>query len=341
MGRCRVVCGNSSGLGLDEKEIPIGSITNGVHTFSWVAPEINHLYGQYMDADWGKYVDDQEFWDQHVGQIPDEELWKVHQLRKEALIAYARQRLAKQHLRLGEGITQMAEFDSMLDPHALIIGFARRFATYKRASLIFRHLERLRPLLNNPERPVQIIFAGKAHPADEPGKALIKQIYQISRSYDFKGKVIFLENYDMEMARYLVSGCDVWLNNPIRPHEASGTSGEKASLNGLPNCSILDGWWAEGYNGSNGWAIGEEREYHDQEAQAEADSLSLYRILEEEIIPTYFNREADGTPCHWTKTMKEAIRTCAPQFSMRRMVKEYSNRYYMPEIYEVGLILWG
>ena len=151
----------------------------------------------------------------------------------------------------------MTEFDSMLNPDALIIGFARRFATYKRAALIFRHLERLRPILNNPDRPVQIIFAGKAHPADEPGKALVKEIYQISRRDEFKGKVIFLENYDMEMARYLVSGCDIWLNNPIRPHEASGTSGQKASLNGLPNCSILDGWWAEGYNGSNGWAIGE------------------------------------------------------------------------------------
>ena len=318
--------------GLDAKEIPIGSITNGVHTFSWIAPEINHLFGRYLDSDWGRYVDDQTFWDQHISQLPDNELWQVHHQRKEAMIAYARQRLKKQHLRLGEGTAQMAEFSSMLNPDALIIGFARRFATYKRANLIFRHLELLRPLLNNPERPVQIIFAGKAHPADEPGKALIKQIYQISRSSEFRGKVIFLENYDMEMARYLVSGCDIWLNNPIRPYEASGTSGQKASLNGLPNCSILDGWWAEGYNGSNGWAIGEEREYHDQEVQAEADSLSLYQLLAEEIIPSFFNRGSDNLPHQWIATMKEAIRTCTPQFSMRRMIKDYTNRYYVPEI---------
>jgi starch phosphorylase len=315
--------------GLDEKEVPIGAITNGVHTFSWIAPELNQLYGRYLDPNWGYFVDNQQFWDQHIAQLPDEELWKIHHQLKEALIVYARQRLAKQHLRLGEGPPQIAEFASMLNPNALIIGFARRFATYKRATLIFRHLEHLRPILNNPDRPVQIIFAGKAHPADDPGKALIKQIYQISRSDEFKGKVIFLENYDMEMARYLVSGCDMWLNNPIRPHEASGTSGQKASLNGLPNCSILDGWWAEGYNGFNGWAIGEEREYYDQEAQAEADSLSLYHILEEEILPSYFNRGTDGIPHSWTKTMKEAIRTCAPQFSMRRMIKDYTNRYYV------------
>ena len=324
--------------GLDQKEVPISAITNGVHTFSWIAPEINQLYGRYLDPNWGDSVDDQQFWDQRITQLPDEELWKVHHQRKEALIAYTRHRLAAQHLRLGEGTTQMAEFDSMLNPDALIIGFARRFATYKRATLIFRHLEHLRPILNNPDHPVQIIFAGKAHPADEPGKALVKEIYQISRSDEFKGKVIFLENYDMEMARYLVSGCDIWLNTPIRPHEASGTSGQKASLNGLPNCSILDGWWAEGYNGANGWAIGEEREYYDQEAQAEADSLSLYEILEKEIIPSYFIRGTDGVPHVWAQTMKEAIRSCIAQFSMRRMLKEYTNRYYVSEIQQSILI---
>jgi starch phosphorylase len=318
--------------GLDEKDVPIGAITNGVHTFSWIAPEISQLYERYLDIRWGDFVDDQSFWDQHIAQLPDEELWKAHQQRKEALIAYTRRRLAQQHLRIGEGSTQIAEFASMLHPDALIIGFARRFATYKRATLIFRHLERLRPLLNNPEHPVQIIFAGKAHPADEPGKAFIKQIYQISRSDEFRGKVVLLENYDMEMARYLVSGCDLWLNNPIRPHEASGTSGQKASLNGVPNCSVLDGWWAEGYNGSNGWAIGEAREYYDQEAQDEADSLSLYELLEKEIIPGFFTRRTDGVPHLWTRTMKEAIRSCVPQFTTRRMIKDYTNRYYASEI---------
>jgi starch phosphorylase len=185
---------------------------------------------------------------------------------------------------------------------------------------------------------VQIIFAGKAHPADDPGKTLIEQIYRFSRSDEFRGKIILLENYDIDMARYLVSGTDVWLNNPIRPYEASGTSGQKAALNGQPNCSILDGWWSEGYNGENGWAIGEEREYHDQNAQAEADSISLYRLLEEEIVPTFFERDASGIPHRWIAYMKEAIRTCTPQFSMRRMIKDYTNRYYVPEIQQSKFI---
>jgi starch phosphorylase len=318
--------------GLDVEEVPIGSITNGVHTFSWIAPEINTLFGRFLDKDWGRYVDQQEFWDEHIDSIPDAELWSAHQQRKDALVAYARQRLQQQYLRLGEGAMQIAEIEHVLDPKALIIGFGRRFATYKRATLIFHNMDRLRCLLNNPQRPVQIVFAGKAHPADEPGKALIEQIYTLSRSDEFRGKVVFLENYDIDMARYLVSGTDIWLNNPIRPYEASGTSGQKAALNGQPNCSILDGWWAEGYNGKNGWAIGEEREYRDQATQAQADSISLYRLLEEEIIPTFFERRADGVPQRWIGFMKEAIRTCTPEFSMRRMVKDYTISYYVPQI---------
>jgi starch phosphorylase len=318
--------------GIEGDEVPISYITNGVHTFSWIAQEMNELFGRYLDPDWGRYVDVQDFWDRHIDSIPDDELWKTHVLRKEKLIEYARRRLKSQHLRLGEGMAQIAEIEHMINPNALIIGFARRFATYKRAALIFRDMERLKRILNNPERPVQIIFAGKAHPADEPGKALIQQIYQASRTDDFRGKIIFLEDYDIDMARYLVSGTDLWLNNPIRPYEASGTSGQKAALNGQPNCSILDGWWAEGYNGKNGWAIGEEREYHDQEVQAEADSISLYHLFEEEIVPTFFERDRKGTPHRWTAYMKEAIRTCTPQFSMRRMIKEYTTRFYVPEI---------
>ncbi|MBV9617061.1 MAG: alpha-glucan family phosphorylase [Ktedonobacteraceae bacterium] len=318
--------------GIEGDEVPIGYITNGVHTFSWIAQEMNELFGRYLDPDWGRYVDVQEFWDQHINNIPDEELWKTHIRRKELLIEYARRRLKSQHLRLGEGSIQIAEIEHMLNPNALILGFARRFATYKRAALIFRNIERLKRILSNPDRPVQIIFAGKAHPADEPGKALIQQIYHASRSDDLRGKIIFLEDYDIDMARYLVSGTDLWLNNPIRPYEASGTSGQKAALNGQPNCSILDGWWAEGYNGKNGWAIGEEREYHDPEVQAEADSLSLYSLLEEAIIPIFFDRDNNDIPHNWIGYMKEAIRTCTPQFSMRRMIKEYTTRYYVPEI---------
>jgi len=317
--------------GVDPDEVPIDSITNGIHTPTWIAPEVDSLFKRYLGEDWKEHVDEQEMWNK-VEDIPDEELWQVHLQRKEALIHYTRQRLRSQHLRLGEGSIQMAEFERMLNPDSLIIGFARRFATYKRATLIFRDFERLNRIVNNPERPVQIIFAGKAHPADGPGKALIEQVYRVSRSDAFRGKIIFLENYDINMARYLVSGTDLWLNNPIRPHEASGTSGQKAALNGQPNCSILDGWWAEAFNGKNGWAIGEEREYHDSNIQDEADSLSLYHILESDVIPTYYDRGPDGIPHRWIAIMKEAIRTCAPAFSMRRMVKEYTERFYVPEI---------
>ncbi len=317
--------------GVDVDEVPIDSITNGIHSPSWVCPEMDQLFKRYLREDWAEHVDEPEMWE-NLSEIPDAELWRVHMVRKKALIDYARKRLRAHHLRLGEGSLQIAEFDEMLDPEALVIGFARRFATYKRATLIFRDLPRLQKIMSDPRRPVQILFAGKAHPADQPGKALIEQVYQFSRSDAFRGKVAFLEDYDIDMARYLVSGADLWLNNPIRPHEASGTSGQKASLNGLPNCSILDGWWAEGYNRQNGWAIGEEREYHDQNAQDEADSLSLYSLLENEIIPMYFERDEDGLPRRWIALMREAIRTCAPAFSMRRMVKEYTSRFYVPEI---------
>ncbi|HET8910434.1 MAG TPA: alpha-glucan family phosphorylase [Ktedonobacteraceae bacterium] len=318
--------------GVDVSEVPITSITNGIHSPSWVAPEIDTLFKRYIAEDWAERVDEQELWNRNIANIPAEELWTAHQIRKEALIAYSRRRLSQQHLRLGEGSMQMEEFDRMLQPKALTLGFARRFATYKRATLLFRDIDRLDRLVNNPERPVQIVFAGKAHPADEPGKSLIEQVYQISRSDKFKGKIIFLENYDIDMARYLVSGTDVWLNTPIRPYEASGTSGQKAALNGQPNCSILDGWWDEGYDGRNGWAIGEQREYHDRNVQDEADSLALYSLLEDEVVPLYYERGSNGVSERWLDLMREAIRTCAPQFSMRRMVKDYTTSFYIPAI---------
>ncbi len=240
--------------------------------------------------------------------------------------------MREQRLRLGEGPSAIAAVDQLLDPHAFTIGFARRFATYKRATLIMRDMERLIRLLGTKERPVQIIYAGKAHPADDPGKGLIQAVYTASRTPELVGKVVFLENYDMSMARQLVAGCDVWLNNPIRPYEASGTSGQKAALNGLPNCSILDGWWAEGYEPGNGWAIGEEREYQDLETQNAADANSLYLLLEQEVIPAFFERGEDGIPHRWMALMKGAIRTCAPRFSMRRQVKDYTNQLYAPVI---------
>lgn len=317
--------------GVDVDEVPIDAITNGIHSPSWVCPEMSQLFKRYLHEDWTEQVERPETWE-NLSKVPDGEIWRVHMQRKKALIDYARQRLRAHHLRLGEGSLQIAEFETMLDPEALLIGFARRFATYKRATLIFRDLLRLQNILHDSHRPVQLLFAGKAHPADQPGKALIEQVYQLSRNDAFRGKVVFLEDYDIDMARYLVSGADLWLNNPLRPHEASGTSGQKAALNGLPNCSVLDGWWAEGYNRRNGWAIGEEREYRDQNVQDEADSLSLYMLLEREIVPAYFERDADGLPHRWIALMREAMRTCAPAFSMRRMVKEYTSRFYVPEI---------
>lgn len=311
------------------EQTPIGHITNGVHTNTWLAPELEALYDRYLPANWQTDVDNPTAW-AAVGHIPDAELWRVHVARKEKMIALVRQRLQAQLRRHGEGPRRLTEAGQVLDPRALTIGFARRFATYKRATLIFRDEERLKRLLHSPERPVQLIFSGKAHPADEPGKALIQHIYQLSRQPDYAGKIVFVENYDMNIARHLVAGVDIWLNNPRRPHEASGTSGQKAALCGVPNFSILDGWWVEGYDGDNGWAIGEEREYKDEETQDEADMLDLYHKLEQEIVPLFFERDKDDTPHGWVTKMKAAIRTCAPTFSMQRMVKEYATDYYLP-----------
>lgn len=315
--------------GVDEHDVPIGSITNGVHTGTWLSPEMRHIYDHYLAANWQEQVDDPEQW-KAIYDVPDEELWAAHQIRKKLLIQNARAVLRQQRLRVGEGPSAIAEVDHLLNEHAFTIGFARRFATYKRATLMFRDLERLVRLLGSPERPVQILFAGKAHPADDPGKALIKEIYTMSRTPRLAGRIFFLEGYDMSMARYLVSGCDLWLNNPIRPYEASGTSGQKAALNGVPNCSILDGWWAEGYEAGNGWAIGEEREYQDAETQNQADANALYDVLEHDIIPTYFDRDEAGIPHNWCKVMKTAIATCAPRFSMSRQVKDYTTTSYIP-----------
>jgi starch phosphorylase len=315
--------------GTSVDDVPITHITNGVHTPTWLSPEMRDLYSNYLAKDWQDHRADPATWEP-INDIPDAELWQAHNERKQRVIRYMRRHLREHRMRLGEGPQSLAETDTLGDPNALILGFARRFATYKRATLIFRDRERLLRLLNNPQRPVQIIFAGKSHPADEPGKALIREIYNLSRSPEFAGKIIFLENYDMDMARHLVSGVDVWLNNPIRPHEASGTSGMKAALNGVPNCSILDGWWDEGYNGKNGWAIGEQREYQDQETQDTADANALYETLEREVIPVFFERNKKDVPQQWLAIMKEAIRSCAPRFSMTRQVQEYTERLYIP-----------
>lgn len=312
--------------GKSQDEVPIVGITNGVHSASWLAPSIRQLFNSYLGKNWEDNLDDAEMW-KKVYQIPDEVLWNTRQALKKDLIEFSRSRLIQYYRRLGQPATVWP----VLEEGILTIGFARRFATYKRATLIFKDLERLKAILNNPSRPVQIIFAGKAHPKDDPGKHFIQHVYQLAMQPGLAGRIIFLEEYDMAVGRALTQGVDVWLNNPRRPHEASGTSGMKASLNGAPNCSILDGWWPEAFNGKNGWAIGDEREYSNQDQQDWDDAQSLYHILEHEIAPRFYeNRNEAGVPVAWVQTCKEAMATCAPQFSFRRMLAEYVQRLYMP-----------
>jgi starch phosphorylase len=326
--------------GVDSEEVPITHITNGVHTQTWLAPELWNLYTRYLGEGWLEKLDDPEIWEA-IDRIPDKELWDIHSSLKVKLLDFVHERVKQHRVEIGEGTLEVARADNLFDPKALTFGFARRFATYKRATLVFRHVARIQKLLNDPQRPVQIIFAGKAHPADEPGKTFIQQVFKMSKEEGFEGKILFLENYDINMARYLVSGVDVWLNNPIRPLEASGTSGQKASLNGVPNASILDGWWPEAYNGKNGWAIGEERTYQDQNTADEADSLDLYEKLEQDIIPLFYETGPDGVPAGWVSVMKEAIKTVAPVFSTRRMVKDYTNLLYVPAMQHAAKVIEG
>jgi starch phosphorylase len=311
-------------------EVPITHITNGVHTGTWLARRMRVLYERYLGADWYEHIDDPELWRQ-IENVPDAELWTVRRHLKRKLMAYCRERARMQWLSGTVHPVQVVAAGTLLDPYMLTIGFARRFATYKRANLILRDTERLLNILNQPNKPVQIIFAGKSHPADEPGKLLIQEVYRMVKNASNGGRLVFLEDYDMNIARYLVQGVDVWLNTPRRPNEASGTSGQKAALNGILNFSVLDGWWREGYNGLNGWAIGNDADMTDPNQQDETDAESLYDTLENEIIPLYYSgRSADNLPGDWIARIKESIRTLAPQFSMRRMLKEYVNQLYVP-----------
>ncbi len=310
---------------VSQDEVPITSVTNGIHSSTWLAPAMRRLYDEVLGPDWEEDLDNIALWAK-VRDIPDEQLWEVRQALKGELIAIARERVRQRHLRLGSP----PQVWPVLEPEIFTIGFARRFATYKRATLLFREPERLKALLNHRDRPVQIIFAGKAHPADDPGKLFIQQVYQMSQQPGFLGRILFLEEYDMALARALVQGVDVWLNTPRRPYEASGTSGQKAALNGVVNVSVLDGWWPEAYNGANGWTVGEAREYSNQDEQDWNDAQHLYRILEQEVIPTYYDRGSDGIPHRWLAISKESTATIAPVFSTRRMVKEYVTRLYLP-----------
>ena len=312
-----------------EDESPITYVTNGIHTCSWLAPNLKKLFNEYLPPYWQDKIELDSTW-QKIDSIPDEKLWNAHFERKEKLMRLIKQNITERYVNSGVGYDKIGELVNALNPKALTIGFARRFATYKRATLIFKDIARLTQILNDEKRPVQIVFAGKAHPQDKEGQDLIKYIHEISLMPQFKGKIFILENYNIGMSRYLISGVDVWLNNPRRPMEASGTSGEKASVNGVVNCSILDGWWAEGYDGTNGWAIGTNATYNSYDEQDKADSNSLYHLLENKIIPAYYNQDSRGVSEEWLTLMKNSIKTTGGKYSTSRMVIDYINELYMP-----------
>ena len=312
-------------------ECPITYVTNGIHTCTWLAPNLKNLYNQYLIPYWQDNIHQDNIWEK-IKDIPNEELWKEHQKRKEKLLNLVKENITNRLRRSNVSYDEIKEITSKLNPNALTIGFARRFATYKRATLIFKDLERITQILNDTNRPVQLIFAGKAHPADKEGQDLIKYIHELSMSPQFRGKVFLLENYNIGLSRYLVSGVDVWLNNPRRPMEASGTSGQKASVNGVINFSVLDGWWAEGYNQKNGWTIGTNKEYISYEEQDIADSQSLYNTLENKIIPLYYSEKdgKTGISEKWIEMMKNSIISTGGKYSTSRMVVEYTNNLYIP-----------
>ncbi len=313
--------------GVPVNELPIDSITNGIHTLSWISFDMQNLLDRYLGPRWRTKPLEHEIWER-VQKIPDAELWRTHERRKERLIDFCRERLKTQITNRGYTKNEIKHAEQILSPEALTIGFARRFATYKRGTLLFRDLERLKKIINNSERPVQIIFAGKAHPHDNGGKELIRNIAEICRGEDLRDHIVFLEDYDINVARYMVQGVDIWLNNPRRPLEASGTSGMKVPPNGGLNFSVLDGWWDEAYDGQNGWAIGNREEYTDLEYQDEVESKALYNVLENEIIPLFYERGRDDIPRQWVAAMKWSMQTVCPEFSTNRMVADYFRKFY-------------
>ena len=314
---------------IPEDEIPITSVTNGIHPGSWISKELASLFERYLSPTWLQEPINLNIW-QRVEQIPAEELWRTHERRRERLVAFTRKRLSGQLKKQGALPSELEKAEEVLNPEALTIGFARRFATYKRSTLIFHDPVRLAQIMRNKDFPVQIIFAGKAHPKDAPGKELIRKIIHLARMEDFRQNIVFLEDYDMVIARYLVQGVDVWLNNPRRPMEASGTSGMKAAFNGVLNMSILDGWWDEVYNPNLGWAIGGGEEYTDHEYQDDVESQAIYNLLEKEIIPIFYDRGRSNIPRKWIQLMKNSMTEINPFFNTNRMVREYTDRFYSP-----------
>jgi starch phosphorylase len=313
------------------QEIPISWITNGVHAPTWISNDMGTLFDRYMGPGWREDPGHYGLWGR-VHHIPDEELWRTHERRRERLVAFARNRMKMQLEGRGAPASEISQAPEILNPEALTIGFARRFATYKRSALLLRNPERLIKLLTDKDRPVQIIFAGKAHPHDNPGKDLIRQIIHFARRPEVRRRILFIEDYDMVVARYLVQGVDVWMNTPRRPMEASGTSGMKAGLNGAINLSVPDGWWDEAYTVNTGWAIGHGEEYADEAYQDEVESNDLYDLLEKEIVPLFYTRTEDGLPRGWISKMKTAMRSIGPEYNTNRMVREYTEQMYIPAL---------
>jgi starch phosphorylase len=311
-----------------ENHVPISSVTNGVHVPTWVAPRMAALLSRTLGPDWLTRHDEPALWEDLVS-VRDDQLWRVHLQLKRGFVGLIRERA---RLRWMRGLTEAAQLlaaGTLLDPEALTIGFARRFATYKRATLIFHDVERLFRMLEDPWRPLQIVFAGKAHPADEPGKHLIREVYERALDRKLGARIAFVDDYDLHVSKFMVSGVDVWLNTPRPPMEACGTSGQKAGLNGVPHLSVLDGWWYEGYRGGNGFAFGQKREDAIENDDA-LDAQDLYRVLSEEVIPLYYARDSDNVPRGWVELMKEAMRSAATRFSARRMIKQYVEQLYLP-----------
>ncbi|MEX0736526.1 MAG: alpha-glucan family phosphorylase [Bacteroidota bacterium] len=310
-------------------DVPIGHVTNGIHTPSWATWRAHEFWNKRLSVDWTAKLMDVRYWNkiEHNGLATDEELWALRYTLRRELVEFVRTRMREQYLR--SGVDGMTSADHLLSPDALTICFARRFATYKRAPLLFRNMERIIPVLANPDRPVQIVFAGKAHPRDNEGKKFIQKIIETSRHPQLAGRVVFVENYDMNVARHLISGADIWLNNPRRPLEASGTSGEKVIIHGGLNLSIMDGWWREAFNGTNGWAIGEDHSEPDIEAQDEKDFENLFRTLAEEVVPEFYTRNGGGIPTRWIQRIRESMRTLVPVYNTDRMVGEYVRKYYL------------
>ncbi len=312
-----------------EENVPITYVTNGIHVPTWIALETRQLYDKYLDKGWMEKHDDVALWE-HIEDIPDEELWGLRQLLKRKLFHIILERAQQRWAKKDASPQQILAMGSLLDHDTLTIGFVRRFAEYKRPSLLFQDIERIKRIINDNWQPVQIIFAGKSHPADTASKLLLQRVHTIARDHAFQGRIAFLEDYDMRLARYLVQGVDVWMNTPRRLQEASGTSGMKACLNGVLHLSVPDGWWHEAYSDNNGWAIGDDMIKVNAEEEDKSDAESLYRLLEEEVIPLYYDRDRRGLPLAWIAMVKKSIRSIAPVYSARRMLKEYCEKMYLP-----------